>query len=130
MVADHSPVKAGRGISAGLSLLFLVPSTRTAVHDTVMHPQLRLAHHSASAGLLQNAPVIEQAKKNAVPVGYGPPADPKRLARAGTLTFALLSAGRCREQCGDARRSQETARLHVCSNVAGGTSVPEEKSSR
>ena len=90
---------------------------RTAVHDAVMDPESRLAHHCASAGLVQSEPVIEQAKKYAVPVGHGSPADPKRLARAGTLAFVLLSANRGREQCGDRGRDQESASLHCSSNA-------------
>jgi len=76
----------------------LVSRTRTAVQDAVMHPQSRLVHHCASARLVQTAPVIEQAKKDAVPVGDVSPADSKRLARAGTSAFALLSASRDREE--------------------------------
>lgn len=100
---------------------------RTAVHNTVMHPQSRLVHHFASAGLVQNAPVIEQAEKDAVPVGHGSPADPKCLAHAGTLAFALLSAGSSREKCGEAGREQESTSLHRCLNVAAGSGVPDEK---
>ncbi len=100
---------------------------RTAVHNAVMHPQSRLAHHLASAGLVQNAPVIEQAKKNAMPVGHGSSADPKRLAEAGTSAFALLGGGGNRQQCGDAGRKQESASFHRCLNVAAGGGVPSEK---
>ena len=123
--------KGRHEVGAGLSLILLVPRMRTAVHDAVMHPESRLAHHCASAGLVQSEPVIEQAKKDAVPVGHGSPADPKRLARAGTSSFVLLSAGRGREQCGgDPDRSQESASLHCCSNAAAGAGVPDGKSSR
>jgi hypothetical protein len=86
------------------SLVSFVPRTPTAVHDAVMHSQSGLVHHCASARLVQNAPIIEQAKKDAMPVGHGSPADPKRFARAGTSAFALLSVGRDREQGGDADR--------------------------
>ena len=89
----------------------------TAVHDAVMHPQLRLAFHCAAAGLTQNEPVIEQAKKNALPVGNGPPTDPKCFAHAGIARFVLLSVARRWEQCGDAGRGQESARFHRCLNV-------------
>jgi hypothetical protein len=82
-----------------------------------MHPQSRLAFHCASAGLIQNRPVIEQAKKDVMSVRHGSPADAKRFARAGTPPFVLLSAGRGREQCGDAGRCQESASFHYCSNV-------------
>ena len=34
---------------------------RTAVHDAVMHPESRLAHHCASAGLVQSLQKIEDA---------------------------------------------------------------------
>jgi hypothetical protein len=103
-------------------------ATRTAVHDAVMHPQSRLAFHCASAGLTQNEPVIEQAKKAAMSVGHGSPAHPKRFACAGTSPFLLLSAGRGREQCGDAGRGQECASFHCCSNVQARAGVPEGKS--
>ena len=45
-------------------------------------------------------------------VGYRSPADPKCFAHAGTLAFALLSAGRRWEQYGDAGRDQESPSLH------------------
>jgi hypothetical protein len=42
-----------------------------------MHPQSRLTFHFASAGFSESEPVIEQAKKDALPVGDGSPTDPK-----------------------------------------------------
>jgi hypothetical protein len=95
-------------------LIFLVPRVRAAVHDAVMHPPSRFVHHFASAGLVQNEPVIEQAKKNAVLVRHGYPADPKSLAHARTL----MSAGRGWKQCGKTSRSKESGSLHCHSNVA------------
>jgi hypothetical protein len=59
-------------------------------------------------------PVIEQAKKNAVLVRHGYPADPKSLAHARTL----MSAGRGWKQCGKTSRSKESGSLHCHSNVA------------
>jgi hypothetical protein len=47
-------------IRAGRSLVSLVPRTRAAIHDAVVHSQSRLAHHCASARLVENPPVIEQ----------------------------------------------------------------------
>ena len=82
-----------------------------------MHPQSRLAFHCASAGLIQSEPLIKQAKKNTMPVGYGLPTDTKCFAHAGISRFILLSVARGREQCGDAGRGQESASFHRCLNV-------------
>src|SRR5262245_49478642 len=106
-----------------------MPRTRTAVHDAVMHPQSRFAHHCASAWLVQSTPVIEQSEKDSVPVRNGSTANSKCLAHAGTSGFALLSDRRGREQCGDAARGQKqkSACFHYCSNVAAGAAFLTEK---
>jgi hypothetical protein len=81
-----------------------------------MCPQPRLAFHCTSAGLIQSKPVIKQAKKNTLPVGYGLPTDTKCFAHAGISRF-VLSVASGREQCGDAGRGQESASFHRCLNV-------------
>src|SRR5215471_14344280 len=87
----------------------------TAVHGAVM--QSPLAFHCASAGFIQNEPVIEQVKKDALPVGDGLPTDPKCFAHAGISRFVLLSVARGRKQCSDVDRGQDSAGFHCCLNV-------------
>src|SRR5262249_105708 len=99
--------KAKTQVTSGFPLL-----APTVVHAAVMRPQSRLAFHCASAGLIQNEPVIEQAKKDALPVGDGSPTNPKCFAHAGISRFVLLSVARGREQCGDAGRGKESASFH------------------